>query len=384
MVRAFGRSRRGFTLIELLVVIAIIGVLVSLLLPAVQSAREAARRAQCVNNMKQIGLALHNYESTHSAFPPGRMTPDRLLNGTIDTSYTNYNPFNGTVSPNSWTGFFSVHCHLLNYIEQVPAFNAMNFQVPNKSAIMSGGGVNISSPNYTAFALAQSTFLCPTDSNSNGGGTAENNYRYNFGGSTPYAGATADNAQTTYTQTSRGNGAFTISRSLKISEFRDGTSNTAVFAERTRGTGNDMNTTLPGRSDVVTWTNRSRTFTIDQLFIDCKAYTPALSGFNFSSMGRFLPGSDFANGWPFAWYSATMYNHVAPPNWVGLDCGNWSAIADTPGESAIISARSEHPGGANTLFGDGSVRFVKDSVDVSIWRAVGTRSGGEAVSADAF
>ena len=378
------KVKRGFTLIELLVVIAIIGVLVSLLLPAVQSAREAARRAQCVNNLKQIGIALHNYETAHSAFPPGRMTPDRLLNGSVGTSYTNYNPFNGTVSPNSWTGFFSVHCHLLNYLEQVPAFNAMNFQVPNKSAIMSGGGVTVSSQNYTAFALAQATFLCPTDSNNNGTGVAENNYRYNFGGSTPYAGAVADNTQTTYTKESRGNGAFSIGVSTKIADFRDGTSNTVVFAERTRGTGQNMATDLPGRSDIVTWPNRSRTFTVDQLFNDCQAYQPAVSSFNFSSMGRFLPGSDFANGWPFAWYSATMYNHVAPPNWRGQDCGNWSAIADTPGEHAIVSARSEHPGGANALFGDGSVRFVKDSVDVAAWRAIGTRNGGEAVSADAF
>ncbi len=378
--------RSGFTLIELLVVIAIIGVLIALLLPAVQSAREAARRAQCTNNLKQIGLALHNYHSTHNAFPPGRMTPDRLLSGVQGTNYTNYNPFNTLSNPDSsWTGFFSVHCHILNYMEQVNAYAALNFELPNKSAIMSGGGLVGSSHNFTAFALAQSTFLCPSDSNSSSTGIAENNYRYNFGGSTPYAGAQAAAAQTTIINPYLGNGAFTIARAHNISAFRDGMSNTVVFAERTKGSARDLSVEPPAPSDVVTWQNRSQTFTVEQLFNDCNQ--PAarrVDRFSFNSMGRFLDGSDFANGWPFAWYSATMYNHVAPPNWKGVDCGNWSAIADTPGEHAIISARSEHPGGVNVLLGDGAVKFVKDTVNADTWRALGTKSGGEAVSADQY
>jgi prepilin-type N-terminal cleavage/methylation domain-containing protein/prepilin-type processing-associated H-X9-DG protein len=378
--------RPGFTLIELLVVIAIIGVLIALLLPAVQSAREAARRAQCTNNLKQIGIGLHNYHSSHNVFPPGRMTPDRLLSGAQATSYTNYNPFNTLANPvGSWTGFFSVHCHILNFMEQNNAYDAMNFMLPNRSAIMSGGGVVPSSHNYTAFALAQATFLCPSDANTSNNGVAENNYRYNFGGSTPYAGASSASAQLTFTEPFGGNGAFTIARAFGVSGFRDGVSNTVVFSERTKGSGGNMAIEFPGRSDIVTWQNRSQTFTIDQLFADCGA--PAarrIDSFNFNSMSRFLPGSDFANGWPFAWYSATMYNHVAPPNWQGMDCGNWSAIPDTPGEHAIVSARSEHPGGVNALFGDGSVRFVKNTVDVRTWRALGTRSGGEVVSADQF
>lgn len=376
---------RGLTLIELLVVIAIIGILIMLLLPATQAAREASRRSRCSNNLKQIGIALANYESTHGAYPPGRMSPDYFLNNSQQTSYTNYNTFNGIPGPGSWTGFYSVHCHILRSMEQSNAYNAINFERPNPSAIMSHGGTGIRSHNYTAFALAQSTFLCPSDSYRNEGGVSENNYRYNFGGSTPYAGAVSTIQQNRYTEESRGNGAFTIGRTLTPADFRDGLSQTVIFSERTKGTGVNPNTTLPGPSDVVTWNHRSRTFSIEQLYQDCALPSARqIDGFNFTSMGRFMEGSDYSNGWAFAWYTATMYNHVAPPNWKGQDCGNWSAVVDTPGEHAIISARSEHPGGVNVLLGDGSVRFVKDSVNLEVWRAAGTRGGKEVIGADQF
>ncbi|CAN5913947.1 DUF1559 domain-containing protein [soil metagenome] len=378
-----GQEPRAFTLIELLVVVAIIGILIALLLPAVQAAREAARRSRCTNNLKQIGIALANYESAHECYPPGRMTPDYWHNGTQATSYTNYNLFNGDILPGSWTGFYSVHCHLLQFMEQTHAYVAINFERPNPSAIMSGGGRSVRSHNYTAFALAQSSFLCPSDTYRNAGGVGENNYRYNFGGSTPYAGALSTSQQNRLTEVSRGNGAFTIGRVLTPADFRDGLSQTVVFSERTKGTGVPSSTTMPGASDVVTWQNRSQSFDIDQLYQDCGLpEARRIEGFNFTSMGRFLEGSDYSNGWAFAWYTATLYNHVAPPNWKGQDCGNWSAVVDTPGEHAIISARSGHSGGVNGLFGDGSVRFVKDSVHLQIWRAAGTRNGGEAIGAD--
>ncbi len=375
------KAKRGFTLIELLVVIAIIAVLIALLLPAVQSAREAARRTQCVNNMKQIGLGLHNYHSTYNCFPPGRMTPDYVLNGNIQTSYTNYNGGDAG-TPGTWMGTYSVHCHILNYMEQTAAYNAMNFSAPNSARLMTGGGKVVNSANYTAFALAQSTFLCPSDPYTTGGGVSENNYRYNFGGSTPYAGATSNTAQTDTTGVAAGNGAFTIGPGISIAGITDGTSNTSAFAERTKGTGATF-PTPPGPSDHVTWANRaSGLVNIDNLFRDCATFRS--DSFNFYAPGRFLPNTDFSDGWPFAWYMSSMYNHVAPPNWKGQDCGTFSSIPDTPGEHAIVSARSLHPGGVNSLLADGSVRFVKDSVNVQTWRALGTRNGGEVISADSY
>jgi prepilin-type processing-associated H-X9-DG protein len=117
----------------------------------------------------------------------------------------------------------------------------------------------------------------------------------------------------------------------------------------------------------------------DVLFNECGSWTPAVSSFHFNSTGRWLDGSDFSNGWPFGFYSSTMYNHVAPPNWKGYDCGTYSAIPDAPGEHAIMTARSFHRGGVNVCFGDGSVRYFSETIAVPTWRALGTRDGLEVV-----
>jgi prepilin-type processing-associated H-X9-DG protein len=362
------------------VVIAIIGVLIALLLPAVQAAREAARRAQCANNLKQIGIGLHHYHSTYNAFPPGRLDPDYMAAGMpVASFYSNYNEVDANPLANIWTGYYSVHCHILSDMEQTVAYSAMNFSLPN-TARMRVSGV-VLSPNYTAFALAQSTFLCPSDPNGSPGGVSENNYRYNFGGSTPYAGAL--NWHDNRDRSRPGNGAFTIGQAIPVAGISDGTSNTVFFSEKNRGSGLDMATTPPTKHDMIPSPDRvtDGDFRIDDQYAACLNYRPAISGFNFSAPGRFLAGSDFSDGWPYAWYFATLYNHVATPNWKGQDCGMGSAIPDTPGEAAIVAARSSHPGGVNCLFGDGSVRFVKGTVSLQTWRALGTRAEGEVLSA---
>lgn len=375
------QSQRGFTLIELLVVIAIIAILVALLLPAVQQVREAARKSECQNNLHQIGIALHGYEAAHKSFPPGRLSPDYINAGAVQSTYTSYP---NTISAGSWTGFRSVHTFILPFMEQSSVYQLIDFSRPTSVRMTTGGGVTPINANYTAYANAADLFLCPSCPNTRVI-TTENNYRANFGGSTPYAGAQSNTANNNLTATdangqpSAGNGAFTIGKGLRPRDFTDGLSNTAMFAERTKGSGLDMATQLPNKNyDVITSPNRvSGLIGTNTIFNDCLNATATVSTFNFNSMGRWLPGTDFSNGWPFGFYSATLYNHVATPNWRGWDCGNWSAIIDAPGEHGIISARSQHPGGAQVQFGDDRVGFAGENIDLNVWRAIGTRDGGE-------
>lgn len=368
--------RSGFTLVELLVVIAIIGILVALLLPAVQSARESARRIQCTNNLKQIALACLNYESTNKVLPPGRDFPDWAINGEQQRSYTNYNSVRQT--PDQETGFYSVHVRILPFIEGTNVYELIDFS--RAQVLRMTDNINLQ-----AYANAEDVFICPSDSNSENV-VSENNYRYNFGGSTPYGGAESHTAQDRIDAVSndgfscRGNGAFTIGRGLKSKDFIDGLSNTALFSERTKGSGIDPGTAPVTDADIVTMPGRQPGLVPrDGMFSRCQNAGNAASGFDFTSAGRWLPGSDFSNGWPFAGYSNTQYNHVAPPNWSGKDCGGFSAISDTPGEHAIVSARSMHPGGVNVCFADGRVATITDDVDLAAWRAAGSRNGGETV-----
>ena len=231
-----------------------------------------------------------------------------------------------------------------------------------------------------------SVFLCPSDANITRG-VSENNYRYNFGGSTPYQGARDWSNNTVHTGTDAqglpvtGDGAFTITGSLKAKNFVDGMSKTAFFSERTSGSGKDLAAEGPTKSDFITSPMRETSWPFSSVDVHaqaCGSYFGA-SNFHFNSAGRWLDGSDYSNGWATGTYSGTMYNHVRTPNWDGFDCGYASAILDVPGEHGIVTARSMHSGGVNVLMGDGGVAFVGDSIDLKLWQAAGTRAGSEPV-----
>jgi prepilin-type processing-associated H-X9-DG protein len=376
--------------VELLVVIAIIGVLVSLLLPAVNAAREAARRTQCINNIRQMALAVVNYESANGVLPPGRITCDWEVGGNCRTAYTSY----GSVAvnnPTTKTGFRSVHIWILPYMEAQAIYDLIDFKSPIGKQMTVGNGAQPINPSYAAFSKAEAMFICPSDGNT-GVRISENNYRVNFGGATPYGGAEStgmqnnhDAVEPTTGLSCKGNGAFTIGKKgLSAGKIKDGLSKTAFISERIKGSGVDTATMLPTKGEIITLSNRFDGLVAPQTFFDSCITTSnnvGIDSYNFPAPGRWLQGTDWSNGWPFAGYDATQYNHLAPPNFSGYDCGGYSSIPDTPGEHALIAARSEHGGAVNVAFGDGHVASVPDGVDILVWRAIGTRNGEEALNA---
>jgi prepilin-type N-terminal cleavage/methylation domain-containing protein/prepilin-type processing-associated H-X9-DG protein len=329
------RNRSGFTLIELLVVIAIIAVLIALLLPAVQSAREAARRAQCVNNLKQMGLALHNYVDGNLVFPMDR--------------------YNGPAFGEVVYGLdcYSAHCRVLPYMEQTPLFSTFNFNI------------NQTDPaNSTGVATTVQSYICPSDMGGNPPvGWARTNYHVNEGPQLCWLWGPSDMFSANTTMPAP-NGAFFTNYAYPISSFTDGLSNTALMSERLVGDFSSAVVTI--RSDL--FLPGTAPTSISDAISQCLAINPtnlAFQGLNNS-------------GAPWAWVNncETTYQQITPPNTIScMFPANWR-IKD--------GASSQHPGGVNVLFGDGSVRFIKDSVSMATWQALGSRNGGEVISSDSY
>ena len=327
---------RGFTLIELLVVIAIIAILIALLLPAVQMAREAARRSQCVNNLKQIGLAIHNYHDDFRAFPPGSMfcSPDPVL-GSI---------------PSHWSG----HALILPYLEQSGIYGSINFALPV------WGGLGAPPYNVDVHATVRmqrlEVFLCPSDQNPGTGssGYGPNNYMANWG---------VFHLDGLFQAVVWPGGTITVAK------VTDGLSNTAAFAECIKGddsTGiRDRRTkvfdlaTLSGAGNCRSMTDQEILQHADQ----CASLNTQATTYS-SVKGAW---------WGFGMPGWTGYRHRTGPNQNACNClpsGFWLGP---------ITASSEHPGGVNVLLADGSVRWVGDAIDLGIWRAMGTRDRSEQV-----
>jgi prepilin-type N-terminal cleavage/methylation domain-containing protein/prepilin-type processing-associated H-X9-DG protein len=359
------RKRAGFTLIELLVVIAIIAVLIALLLPAVQAAREAARRSQCVNNLKQLGLAVHNYVQQNNVLPLQSMYP-----ASADVS---------------WGWSYGWPLGLLPNLEQASMFNAFNFST---GLFGNSPTPNFASLGNTTVAYAQlNVLLCPSDGSNKRPAApyGTTNYVGNMGGPGVIAAMTG---------TIVPNGSFISGwgdsqnfGAIGLESIRDGTSNTALFSERLIGINGGPKVRLDS-------TDAKRAIFNGTQGAAWKSGPAA--ALQFVQGCKSLPGSTLseksdANGYvwcaSYPWHVAVNdYTHFTPPN--SISCqnpseyfGSWLTFV---GPTGAAPPMSNHPGGVNLCFSDGSVRFVKDTVNLQAWWGIGTRNGGEVISADAY
>jgi prepilin-type processing-associated H-X9-DG protein len=318
--------RRGATLIEMLVVTGLIALIASLALPAVQAARESARRAWCANQLKQVILAAHSFESARGGFPPA---------------------WSGSVANRRIANDSSGHPTLLPYLDQVGIFNSLNFEGP-------GNRLDNLGVNFTAAAYAVGSFLCPSDPNrrGRGAGVAPNNYRMCLGvGSLSLA-----NGAYSWIE----DGVFVYSRSvLPLAEIRDGLSQTLAFSEKPIGSGTG------GRfhpfRDYSDHDSLARD--PDEWVRECANQPVGPSNL-----------LDAGATWMLAGPVYTGFLAKAPPNDRTPDCGNRGVLGH-----GLFTARSYHPGGVNAAMADGSVHWFKSSIAVGVWRALGTRNRGDGV-----
>jgi prepilin-type N-terminal cleavage/methylation domain-containing protein/prepilin-type processing-associated H-X9-DG protein len=369
------RKESGFTLIELLVVIAIIAVLIALLLPAVQMAREAARRTQCRNNLKQLGLALHNYHSTHGVFPPDNM---RAANG-----WAANNDWATPTLDQHADQKYTMKVFLLPYMEANAVYNAFNLSldamgvcnVPGQtpSACWSGsgqwgGGWDANNPLYannTAKITRLESFLCPSDPSPEHYLPQATSHNYSPNGGTER-----------YYNNWRSNGITyapgwdsAIATPVSVTTIVDGTSHTAALSEWVRGTMEGSPQRSLQNKLAATWNSAGVT-----------SYGNTASG-RFGD-AAFEVACDQSNSynWDFkgeVWYWAnggrgSGLGFSKRPNRMSCDAG-WESF-DT-----LMAPSSLHPGGVNVVFADGSVRFISDSVEQQLWWAMGTRDGREQV-----
>jgi prepilin-type N-terminal cleavage/methylation domain-containing protein/prepilin-type processing-associated H-X9-DG protein len=355
------RRRRAFTLIELLVVIAIIAVLIALLLPAVQAAREAARRAQCVNNLKQLALAVHNYISNNDVF--------------IAQSLQNVG---SRAAAGSWSyGWMPA---LLPYIEQQAMYNSLNFMI-------APGDVHAEWLTLTTVDLAfLPTVLCPSDGITqppNGTGLNARgpiNYTANVGGPSPiftFSGTIAPGPNKWYKNQ---NIAW-----FGVASVTDGMSNTALMSEHLIGIQGcptlAVNSKDAKRTDFPVNLTLTRDAGDSATALQAVQMCNTLPGSTLDTGASCAPGQVWIEAVPFA-LIINSYNHFNTPN--KLSCTFNAGEIPWAGSNMAATANSNHPGGVNVSFADGSVKFLRDSINVQTWWALGSRNLGEVLSADSY
>ena len=321
-------QRDGFTLIEVLVVIAILGLLVSLILPAVQSIRETARRTQCRNNLRQLGVALASHEASMRAYPFG----------------------DGGGGPPSYLPRWSPHSQLLPLLDQQVLYNAINF-----SGVPWGNNPDFSPPNLTSLSVVVSTFICPSDT-----ATIQDPYNLAHNSYRACAGTDPTNLLDHWPNgNGRNNGTFWYQSRTRTASIRDGTSSTVLFSERCMGS--------PSQPD-----SQSDYYLTAPSIEACRAavedMAPRMTNPVQWSGGRWGDGNILY----------TRYNHIFRPN--APSC-NFIPDNDYQGQ-AVVSASSRHRGGVHVLMADGSVRFVNDTIEENIWKAMGTIAGRELINID--
>ena len=324
-------GRQAFTLVELLVAITVLGILMALLLGAVQAAREAARRAACVNNLRQLGIALAAYESTWQHFPP-------LLV---------YSPPGRGVKVE-----YSAFARLLPNLDQSVLFNALNFSSPAEATT----SLDATHPNFTVSVTRLEVLICPSDTALS---PAPTSYRFDEGRGPYWADKTQfvlnDIDAPFYAGMARGTG-----------EITDGLSNTVFLSERLLGDGNDWS--LDARRDLLPYMQAAR----DQLKYDQPWWTICQA----SQTWVVAQAHQFSEcGWQWLTHSLSLtgFNHAMTPNKTVADCGEDKASM----MFGAMTARSWHPGGVNVLLGDGAVRYAPNGVNPAVWRALSTCSQGD-------